>query len=153
MCFGYSAGGDGVYNSPAHGRPLGRRRDDGRHPNDASPLGLRNVPFAIQVARNDGAFNRNKVAAEWGQKLDDLQRADPPGYVHFTELHAGKSHWNDLEDRKAIPWMEKFTRAPLPEKVVWRQSGRTHPRFYWLAVPKDEAKVDRKSSRNAPAKQ
>ena len=138
---GYSAGGDGVYQ-------LGPRMADrwaaaammAGHPNDASPLGLRNVPFAIQVGANDGGFNRNKVAAEWGRKLDDLQRADPQGYVHFTELHAGKSHWMDLEDRKAIPWMEKFTRTPLPEKVVWRQSGRTHARFYWLAVQKDEAK-------------
>ena len=138
---GYSAGGDGVYQ-------IGPRMADrwagaammAGHPNDASPLGLRNVPFAIQVGANDGGFNRNKVAAEWGRKLDDLQRADPKGYVHFTELHAGKSHWMDLEDHKAIPWMEKFTRTPLPEKVVWRQSGRTHARFYWLATPKDLAK-------------
>jgi hypothetical protein len=139
--FGYSAGGDGVYQ-------LGPRMADrwaaaammAGHPNDASPVGLRNVPFAIQVGANDGAYKRNTVAAEWGKKLDDLQRADPSGYVHFTELHAGKSHWMDLEDRKAIPWMEKFTRVPLPDKVVWRQSGRTHARFYWLAVRKQEAK-------------
>ena len=138
---GYSAGGDGVYQ-------LGPRMADrwagaammAGHPNDASPLGLRNLPFAIQVGANDGGFNRNKVAAEWGQKLDDLQRADPQGYIHFTQLHAGKGHWMDLADRKAIPWMEKYTRVPLPEKVVWRQSGRTHARFYWLATPKDQAK-------------
>jgi hypothetical protein len=39
------------------------------------------------------------------------------------------------DDRKAIPWMEKFTRNPLPEKIVWRQDDVTHTRMYWLAVP------------------
>jgi hypothetical protein len=138
---GYSAGGDGVYQ-------LGPRMADrwaaaammAGHPNDASPLGLRNVPFAIQVGANDSAYNRNTVAAEWGRKLDNLQHDDPSGYVHFTELHEGKGHWMDLEDRKAIPWMEKFSRLPLPDKVVWRQSSVTHTRFYWLAVPPDQVK-------------
>jgi len=44
------------------------------HPNEASPLGLRNVPFAIQVGALDVAYKRNEVAAEWGRKLDELQR-------------------------------------------------------------------------------
>jgi hypothetical protein len=101
---------------------------------------LRNLPFAIQVGANDGAYQRNRVAAEWGKRLDDLQRRDPSGYLHFAELHAGKGHWMDLQDRKAIPWMEQYSRVPLPDKVVWRQSGRTHTRFYWLEVPKGQAK-------------
>jgi poly(3-hydroxybutyrate) depolymerase len=138
---GYSAGGDGVYQ-------LGPRMADrwaaasmmAGHPNEASPLGLRNVPFAIQVGGNDSAYKRNTVAAEWGQKLDDLQKADPTGYPHFTEIHAGKPHWMGLEDKKAIPWMEQHTRNPLPEKIVWRQDDVTHTRFYWLARPKEEVK-------------
>lgn len=138
---GYSAGGDGVYQ-------LASRMADrwaaaammGGHPNEASPLGLRNVPFAIQVGAEDSGYGRNKVAAEWGRRLDELQRGDPKGYVHFTELHAGKGHWMDLEDRKAIPWMEKFTRSPLPERIAWHQDDVTHARFYWLARPKEELK-------------
>lgn len=138
---GYSAGGDGVYQ-------LGPRMADrwaaasmmAGHPNEASPLGLRNVPFAIQVGGNDSAYKRNTVAAEWGKKLDDLQQADPAGYKHFTEIHAGKPHWMGLEDKKAIPWMEQFTRDPLPEKIVWHQDDVTHTRFYWLARPKEEVK-------------
>jgi hypothetical protein len=35
--------------------------------------------------------------------------------------------------------MAKFTRDPLPKKVVWNQSTVTHDRFYWLAVPHDQA--------------
>jgi len=138
---GYSAGGDGVYQ-------LGPRMADrwaaasmmAGHPNEASPLGLRNVPFAIQVGGNDSAYKRNTVAAEWGRKLDDLQKTDPTGYRHFTEIHAGKPHWMGLEDKKAIPWMEQFTRDSLPAKIVWRQDDVTHTRFYWLARPKDEVK-------------
>jgi dienelactone hydrolase len=139
---GYSAGGDGVYQ-------LGPRMADrwaaasmmAGHPNETKPVGLRNVPFAIQVGEKDGAFSRNKVAEEWGKQLDDLRAADPGGYEHFVELHAGKGHWMDTDDRKAIPWMEKFTRNVLPDKIVWRQDDVTHERMYWLAVAKPAAKA------------
>ena len=138
---GYSAGGDGVYQlAPRMADHWAAAAMMAGHPNSASPLGLRNVPFAIQVGENDAAFRRNKVAAEWGKKLDDLQKGDPAGYAHFTELHAGKGHWMDLEDRKAIPWMEKFTRNPLPDRVAWHQDGVTHSRLYWLAMPASGAK-------------
>ncbi len=141
---GYSAGGDGVYQ-------LGPRMADrwaaaammAGHPNETSPLGLRNLPFAIQVGALDSGFNRNKVAAEFGGKLDELEKQDPGAYIHFTELHAGKAHWMDLQDRKAIPWMEKQTRQPRPEKIVWHQDDITHTRFYWLAVAPEVAKKDR----------
>ena len=36
--------------------------------------------------------------------------------------------------------MYKRQRKSWPKKVVWRQSGRTHDRFYWLAVPEGTAK-------------
>lgn len=138
---GYSAGGDGVYQ-------LGPRMADrwaaasmmAGHPNEASPLGLRNVPFAIQVGGNDSAYKRNTVAVEWGKKLDDLRQGDPAGYPHFTEIHAGKPHWMGLADRKAIPWMERFTRTALPERIVWHQDDVTHTRFYWIARPRGEVK-------------
>jgi predicted esterase len=139
--FGYSAGGDGVYQvAPRTADRWAGAAMMAGHPNEASPLGLRNVPFAIQVGANDGGYGRNKVAAEWGRQLDELQRADPAGYLHFTELHAGKGHWMDLEDRKAIPWMEKFTRTPLPNRLVWFQDDVAHTRFYWLARPPLEVK-------------
>lgn len=142
---GYSAGGDGVYQIvPRTADRWAAAAMMAGHPNEASPLGLRNVPFAIQVGANDGGFNRNKVAADWGKKLDELQNADAKGYVHFTELHAGKGHWMDLQDRKAIPWMEKFNRVTLPERIVWFQDDVTHSRFYWLEVPKSLAKAGQK---------
>jgi len=46
----------------------------------------------------------------------------------------------NLEDKVALPWMAKFSRNPVPSRVVWKQASTTHDRFYWLAVPPDEAK-------------
>jgi hypothetical protein len=135
---GYSAGGDGVYQ-------LGPRMADrwaaaammAGHPNDASWLGLRNIGFAIQAGGRDAAFNRNKVARQWIDKLDELHREDPKGYVHFGKIFEDKGHWMDREDAKVLPWMANLRRNPLPDRVVWKQSSRTHDRLYWLAEPKD----------------
>jgi predicted esterase len=138
---GYSAGGDGVYQlAPRMADHLAAAAMMAGHPNDASPLGLRNLPFALQVGGKDAAYNRNKVAAEWGQKLDELRKADPGGYEHFVKIHEDKAHWMNLEDKVALPWMAKFKRNPTPDRVVWKQAGTTHDRFYWLAVPPGEAK-------------
>ncbi len=77
---GYSAGGDGVYQlAPRMADRLAAASMMAGHPNEASPLGLRNVPFAIQAGGNDAAYKRNEIAAEWGKKLDELQKADPKG--------------------------------------------------------------------------
>lgn len=140
---GYSAGGDGVYQ-------IGPRMADhwaaaammAGHPNGVSMLSLRNVPFALQVGGNDSAYNRNKVGKEYGDKLAALRKDDPKGYEHFVKIHEGKGHWMNLEDKVALPWMAKFTRNPVPEKVVWKQTGAVHDRSYWLAVPPKDAKGD-----------
>jgi hypothetical protein len=138
---GYSAGGDGVYQlAPRMADSWAAASMMAGHPNDASPLGLRNIGFTIHVGALDNGYNRNKVALEWGDKLDQLQKDDPGGYVHEVRLHSGKGHWMNLEDAVAVDWMAKFTRNPIPDKVVWKQSPVTHDRFYWLALPLGEAK-------------
>ena len=137
---GYSAGGDGVYQlAPRLADRWAAAAMMAGHPNDASPLNLRNVPFALQVGGKDAAFNRNKVAAEWGDKLKQLRKDDPTGYELFLKIFDEKGHWMDREDAAALPWMAKHTRNPIPEKVVWRITG-VHERSYWLAVPPGEAK-------------
>ena len=140
---GYSAGGDGVYQ-------IGPRMADSwaaaammaGHPNGVSLLSLRNVPFALQVGGNDGAYNRNGVGREYGQTLEKLHAEDPQGYFNFVKIHEGKGHWMNLEDAAALPWMAKYSRNPVPERVVWKQTGRLHERMYWLAVPAKEAQPD-----------
>lgn len=140
---GYSAGGDGVYQ-------VGPRMADywagaammAGHPNGVSLLSLRNLPFALQVGGDDSAYNRNKVAREYGEMLAKLRKDDPDGYEHFVKIHEGKGHWMKLEDKAALPWMAKRSRNSTPNRVVWRQTGVPHDRFYWLAVPENQKKVD-----------
>ncbi len=137
---GYSAGGDGVYQlAPRMADRFAAAAMMAGHPNEASPLGLRNLPFSLQVGADDSAYQRNTVAAEWEKKLADLQSKDPAGYVHWVKIHAGKGHWMDREDAAAVPWMAKHTRNALPEKIVWYQDDVTHQRFYWLATDQESA--------------
>jgi poly(3-hydroxybutyrate) depolymerase len=132
---GYSAGGDGVYQ-------LGPRMADrwagaamsAGHPNDASPLNLRNVAFAIHVGGDDSAYDRNLVAAEWGAMLEQLAAQDEGGYPNQWQVHDGLPHWMNMADAVAIPFVQMFTRDPVPPKIVWRQVNVTQSRFYWLAV-------------------
>jgi predicted esterase len=137
---GYSAGGDGVYQlAPRMADRLAAAAMMAGHPNEARPEGLRNIGFTIHMGAKDSAYDRNRVAAEWGKKLDDLQAADPAGYSHETVLHEGKGHWMGLQDAVAVPWMAKFTRNPWPSKVVWVQDDILHSRFYWLQVNPEKA--------------
>jgi len=152
---GYSAGGDGVYQlAPRMADRWAAASMMAGHPNDASPLGLRNTPFAIHVGALDNAYHRNSKAQEWKVELDKLQNNDPGAYIHHVELHEGLGHWMKLSDADALSWMKKYTRNPIPTKVVWKQDDRHHASFYWLGVPENlmvtggEIKVEYKKSLN-----
>ncbi len=137
---GYSAGGDGVYQlAPRMADRFAAAAMMAGHPNDASPLGLRNLPFTMHVGGKDGAYQRNQVAETWAGLLSDLQTKDPQGYVHWAKIYEGKGHWLDREDAAALAWMAQYTRNPRPSSVVWKQDDVTHERFYWLAVAKGQA--------------
>ncbi len=138
---GYSAGGDGVYQiAPRLADRWAAAAMMAGHPNETVPLGLRNVPFALQVGAKDAAYRRNEIGQEWGEKLQSLRQSDPEGYEHFVRIREGKGHWMDLEDAEALPWMAKFRRNPWPEKVVWKQDDVVRNQFYWLEV--DPAKIE-----------
>jgi pimeloyl-ACP methyl ester carboxylesterase len=132
---GYSAGGDGVYQlAPRMADRFAAAAMMAGHPNETSPLGLRNLPFTIHMGEKDGAYNRNQTATTWKTLLADLQAKDPKGYEHFVKLHAGKPHWMDRQDAEALPWMKAFTRKRYPERIVWKQDDIVGRRFYWLAT-------------------
>ncbi len=136
---GYSAGGDGVYQlAPRMADRWAAASMMAGHPNDASPLGLRNMPFAIHVGALDNGYNRNGKAGEWGIGLDSLQANDGQGYIHDVRLHAGVGHWMGLQDAVALPWMKNYLRNPIPQKVVWKQDDRHHSSFYWIETPENE---------------
>lgn len=137
---GYSAGGDGVYQlAPRMADRFAAASMMAGHPNDADPLGLRNLPFMIFMGGEDKAYSRNRVAAEWGERLAELQKHDSGGYEHKVTIYEGLGHWMNGKDREALPWMAERRRNPWPKKIVWRQAGRTHNRFYWLEMPEGVA--------------
>lgn len=132
---GYSAGGDGVYQlAPRTADRYAAASMMAGHPNDASPLGLRNLPFAIYMGGRDAAYNRNTVAQQWGDRLAELREADPTGYPHRLTIYPEDGHWMGGKDAEALPWMAGHTRNPWPATVVWHQGNTVHDRFYWLAV-------------------
>jgi poly(3-hydroxybutyrate) depolymerase len=138
---GYSAGGDGVYQlAPRIADRFAAASMMAGHPNESSPLGLRNLPFTLHMGEKDSAFNRNKIAAEWKDKLAELRTSDPDGYEHFVKIHEGKGHWMDRQDAEALPWMAKFERNTTPTKIVWKQDDVKASRFYWLAVEPSEVR-------------
>lgn len=138
---GYSAGGDGVYQlAPRMSDRFAAAAMMAGHPNETSPIGLRNLPFALQVGGRDSGFNRNKVAAKWKDSLAELRQEDPNGYQHFVKIYPDKGHWMDLEDAVAIEWMSKHKRNPTPSRIVWKQDDVTHNRLYWLAVDDEHKK-------------
>ena len=138
---GYSAGGDGVYQlAPRMADQLAAAAMMAGHPNNANPLGLRNIGFTLHMGGKDAAYKRNKIAAKWKTRLKELQDADPDGYRHKVVIHEKHGHWMNRDDAVAVPWMAKLTRNPIPTKVVWAQSGVTRNRYYWLAVDEENEK-------------
>ncbi|MEM9186741.1 MAG: alpha/beta hydrolase [Planctomycetota bacterium] len=139
---GYSAGGDGTYQlAPRMADRWAAAAMMAGHPGDASPLGLRNIGFILQVGGRDAAYKRNQIAARWGKRLAELKKDDPGGYDHLVRVYPQYGHWMNLEDAKAVPWMAEFTRDPYPTRVVWRQDNITRGQFYWLSVEKGQEKA------------
>ncbi|SEJ55815.1 hypothetical protein SAMN05192553_10573 [Cyclobacterium xiamenense] len=136
---GYSAGGDGVYQlAPRMADRWAAAAMMAGHPNETSPLGLKNVPFALHMGALDAAYDRNSKAREWKLLLDSLENQAPGTYRHQVVLHEGLGHWMKLQDAVALPWMATHRRNPIPEKIVWKQDDRHHRRFYWLGVPEEQ---------------
>ncbi|MBK9577009.1 MAG: alpha/beta hydrolase [Fibrobacterota bacterium] len=138
---GYSAGGDGAYQlAPRMADRWAAAAMMAGHPNDASPLSLRNIGFTLHVGALDAAYDRNLLVPQWGKTLDSLRKLDPGGYQNLAQVHAGKPHWMDQQDTVAVRWMMGFTRNPRPDRVVWKQDDVFHDRFYWLGLPPSQVR-------------
>ncbi len=139
---GYSAGGDGTYQlAPRMADRLAAAAMMAGHPNETSPLGLRNLPFTLHMGGADGAYNRNQTAATWKQSLAELHQEDPQGYEHWVRIYPGVGHWMNGKDVAGVVWMKQWTRDRYPEKIVWKQDDVTHDRFYWIGVPEGKAQA------------
>ncbi len=131
---GYSAGGDGTYQlAPRMADRWAAAAMMAGHPGDAKTPNLLNLPYFIQCGGKDTAFKRNKLAEQWGEKLDQLEKETPGYYPHKWIVYPEHGHWMKLDCKQAIPWMAKHTRNPWPQKISWLQDDVTHSRFYWLA--------------------
>ena len=130
---GRSAGGDGIYQvAPRMADRFAAAAMSAGHPNEASPLGLRNIAFTIHMGENDYLYDRNKVALQWGNQLAELRKKDPGGYRHLVKIYKDKGHWMDNLEASALIWMSDFVRNPYPDKIIWKQDDVLHKRFYWL---------------------
>lgn len=132
---GYSAGGDGVYQlAPRIPDRFAAAAMMAGHPNETSPIGLRNLPFAILMGADDTAYDRAAVAERFGSELRDRQELSPTGYTHRTIIYPGLGHWMERRDAEILPWLASFDRTPRPTHLTWKQDDVTHTRFYWLAI-------------------
>ena len=131
---GYSAGGDGTYQlAPRMADRWAGAAMMAGHPGDAKTWNLRNLAFIIQCGGKDHAYDRAKLCAKWGKKLDQLAKQDPGGYSHKAIIYPKYGHWMNLECKQAVPWMAKHTRNPWPKKLHWYQDNVTQTRFHWLS--------------------
>ena len=86
----------------------------------AHPDNLRNTPMMIQIGDRDLAFRRYPLSKAFAAELRKRHEADPGGYVLKYKEHAGKGH--QVNDRDTPAWLARFSRDPLPKKIVWQQS-------------------------------
>lgn len=140
---GYSAGGDGLYRmAPRMADRWAACAMMAGHPGGVSGMSARNIGFTLWMGANDSAYNRNIRIVEFGEHLASLKAEDPEGYVYEVNVVPGKGHWMDLEDKAAVPWMAKFRRNPLPDRVAWKQDNERGEcvlgDFYWLAIDAGE---------------
>ena len=137
---GYSAGGDGAYRmAPRMADYWAAASMMAGHPGEASPVNLRNIGFMVWMGEQDVAYNRNRLAVEYGAWLDSLQGTDTDGYVHKTTIVKGCGHWMNRADTASIAWMSEFERNPYPEHIVWRQEeSNLRDCFYNLSIPREE---------------
>ena len=120
------------------------------HPNETSPLGLRNLPFTIHVGANDAAYDRNKIAGRVAAEAGRPACQDPDGYVHSRDASRRQGTLDGPQGRGRDSAGWPSTAAILGRnKIVWKQDDVTRGRFYWLAADPKIAATGPRSSPNA----
>ncbi len=132
---GYSAGGDGVFQlAPRLADYWGAAAMMAGHPGDAQILNLKNIPFTAFVGGKDAAYKRNELVAQWGKRLDSLEKVYPGSFIHDTHVYADMPHWMGRKDTIAVPWMAAYKRNALPKDIIWIQDDILRNQFYWLGA-------------------
>ncbi len=103
---------------------------------------LRNTPLMSQIGTVDNeGVPRYETAKAYAEALKALRDQDPKGYVLEYREHPGKGH--KIDDRDTPDWLAKFTRDPVPERLVWEVLTAPNSevfalpgpgRFAWLGI-------------------
>ncbi|GAA4089743.1 hypothetical protein [Mucilaginibacter panaciglaebae] len=142
---GYSAGGDGVFQlAPRLADYWAAAAMMAGHPGDAQILNLKNIPFDAFVGGKDAAYHRNELVAQWGNRLDSLQKVYPGDFIHETHVYPDMPHWMNRKDTIAVAWLASFKRNPIPKDVIWIQDDILRDQFYWLGTDVATAKQGQK---------
>ncbi|MEM9348233.1 MAG: hypothetical protein AAGB26_16620 [Planctomycetota bacterium] len=105
------------------------------------PENLRNVATFHSVGEKDTRFNRAGNAIATHERLEELRKKDPGGYVNQLDVQPGRGHGIDY--RPGAPWIAKHNRDPYPDVVVWTSKevdGRRRDSMYWLGLEGDDLK-------------
>lgn len=141
---GYCSGGNGVYQLGPVMADHYAAVSATKALSEGAPLAnLRNCPIDLQWGEHDEEpvdrpeHNRANVA-----ELYELFQEDRKGYA-FREIE----HWRQgrfVNDKSTVNWLARWTRDPLPSRVVWVQGGGVRPSsnpirrdFYWLCIEAD----------------
>ena len=144
---GFSAGGDGVYQlAPRMADRWGAAAMSAGHPNGVNPRNNYNLPLLLQCGERDAAYDRNKQAVKYFQRVKKLRDSEGKGYLNELFLHAGRPHnfydhhpqqkpqailadpvaWMTNKDRKSftrntssIAWLDQHVRQAQPKRVIW----------------------------------
>lgn len=113
----------------------GNAMASGVNPEKHRPENLRNTAYRTDVGENDTMFNRVGNAIKFHERLDDLNVADPNGYVHSIAIQKGKGHGIDYQP--GVSWIAKHKRNPWPNRLVWYGrvfQDKRRDRHYWIQI-------------------
>lgn len=139
---GYCSGGNGVYQLGPVLADHFAAVSATKALSQGAPLeNLRNCPIDLQWGEHDEEpVNRPEHNRANVDRLYRLQADDPAGY-RFREIE----HWRQgrfVNDKSTVNWLARWTRDPLPRRVVWAQGGdagqmsnQVRRNFYWLGLP------------------
>ena len=165
---GYSAGGDGtMLVTPVMADRFAAGNESAGYTAERNYTNLYNMPLQFQVGENDYFYNRNVLFAKCVKIYENLKKRFGGGYESQFYMHLDRGHgfvdyderrqeywvmrdvtqWYENSDRtavkvnsNAVDYINRFTRDPLPEKVVWdlsyRQPMMKANSFYWLNAEK-----------------
>jgi len=163
---GFSSGGDGVYAiAPVYADKLAAVNMSAGYPTVQKIENMYNLPICLQVGENDDAYDRNILVAKYDSWLNALSEKYKGGFEHEVFIHQNGTHnsWADVTNKSqkvvdqksvsdwlknaknikyisantdAVKWVSKYTRNPIPTRVVWSTNTNAAMReskaFYWL---------------------